>query len=111
MGVNPDESDLLLLLAIKLGHARNRAGGHRVIAAEDEGEFPRFESLEHRFRVLGAGGGDFFEILCVWIAFLLLFGNGHGDVAAVFDYVSQRFQPRFQTGNAHGGRSHVYPAA
>src|SRR5258708_24770477 len=40
MGVNPDESDLLLLLAIKLGHARNPAAGHPLIPPHHHRAFP-----------------------------------------------------------------------
>jgi hypothetical protein len=90
--VDPDEADASGSAAIELGNPSHGACGHRVIAAQDERHLPGFERLEHQFGVLGAGGGDFFQIFRVRIAFLLLFGDGHGDVAAVFHHVSQSFE-------------------
>ena len=38
-------------------------------------------------------------------------GNFDADVAAVGDLVAQRLKPRFKSGHAHGGGSHVHAAA
>src|SRR5262249_19815879 len=106
MRVNPDQPDLLFLhaalFAIELRHTGHRTRSHRVVAAKDQRYFPAFQRLVHGLRMFGAGGGNFFQILGTRIAFLLLLRNSHGDIAAVFHYVSQSFQPRFQAGHAHG---------
>ena len=111
VGVDPDQSDFLVLAAIELGDAGHRSRRHRVVAAQHQRNLAGFQRLQHQFGVLGAGGGDFFQILRVGSAFLLLFRDGDGNIAAVFDHVSQGFQARFQAGDAHRRRPHVDAAA
>jgi hypothetical protein len=47
----------------------------------------------------------------VSVALFFLFGDGDGDIAAIFHFVAKRFQSRFETGDAHGGRAHIDAAA
>jgi hypothetical protein len=82
-----------------------------MIATEDERNLAGFERLQHKVGALGAGGGDFLEVFGVGRAFFFLLGDGHGHVAGVFDNVADGFEARFQSGNAHRGRTHVNPAA
>src|SRR5208283_585016 len=82
-----------------------------MIATKDERNFARFERLQDEVSTLGAGRGDFLEVLGIGRAFFLLLGDGDGDIAGVFDNVSNGFKARFQFGNADSGRSHVNPAA
>ena len=86
-------------------------GGHRVISAQRDRNFACFKRLEHQLRVLGAGRSNFFQILGVGIAFFFLLRNGYGNVAAVFDFVPERFEARFESGDAHRGRPHIDAAA
>ena len=90
--VNPEQSDLLVLPAIEFGNARYRSGRDGMVSAKHERDLAGFKSLENKFGALGAGGGDFFQVFRVGGAFLLLFGNGDGDVAAVFDVVAERLR-------------------
>ena len=73
--------------------------------------FACFQSLQDKFRVLGAGGRDLFQIFRVRVAFFLLLGDGDGDVAAVLDDVAEGFETSFKAGDAHCRRAHVYAAA
>ena len=109
--VDPDQPDLLILLAVELGHARDRSGRNRVVATEHERDFAGFERFHDQFGALGAGGGDFFQIFRVGGAFLFLFGDGDGDVAAVFDVVADGFEARFEAGDTNGRGAHVDAAA
>ena len=111
VGVDPDQADALVLAAVELGDAGDRAGCHGMVAAQHQRDFAGFERLDHQFGVLGAGGGDFFQIFGVRVAFFFLLGNGDGDVAAVFDLVAEGFQARFEAGHAHGRGAHVDAAA
>ena len=105
------KSDSLVLTAIKFGNARDRAGSHGMISAKRQRNLAGFQRLEHQFRMLGAGGRDLFQIFGVGVAFLFLLRDGDGDVAAVFHFVAERFEPGFQSGHADGGRAHVDAAA
>ena len=111
VGVDPEEADFLVLAAVELGDAGDRAGRDRVIAAEDEGTLPASSVFSTRSALLGAGGGDFLEILGVGGAFFLLLGDGDGDVAGIFDNVADGFEAGFESGDADGGRAHVDAAA
>src|SRR5258708_4227493 len=82
-----------------------------MIAAEDERNFASFERLQHQIGALYTCGSDFLEVFRVGRAFFFLFGDGDGDVAGVFDNVSDGFEARFESGNADGGRTHVNAAA
>src|SRR5579859_7504391 len=82
-----------------------------MIATEDERNFAGFERLQDQVGALGAGGGDFLEVLGVGGAFFFLFRDGDGDVAGVFDNVSDGFEAGFESGYANGGRAHVNTAA
>jgi hypothetical protein len=42
---------------------------------------------------------------------VFLFGEIYRDVATVLDLVAERFEARFETGDAHGGGSHIDAAA
>src|SRR5437773_1634792 len=61
--------------------------------------------------MLGASRSDFFQVFRVRIAFLLLLGNGDGNIAAVFHHVAQGFETRLQPSNANSRRTHVYASA
>ena len=82
-----------------------------MISAEGQRNFSGLERLDHQLRMLGAGRGDFLQILRVRVAFFLLFRHGDGDVAAVFDLVAERLEARFESGDADRRRSHVDAAA
>src|SRR5882762_6725126 len=82
-----------------------------MIAAEDERNFAGFERLQYQIGALDAGGGDFLEIFGVDGAFFFLLGDGYSDVAGIFDYVSNRFEAGFESGDADGGRPHINAAA
>jgi hypothetical protein len=57
-----------------------------VVASQDYGCLAGLQSLQHQFSVLSAGSNDFFQILGPGMAFLLLLGEGDGDVAGVFHH-------------------------
>ena len=101
----------MILAAVELGDAGDGAGGHGMIAAERQRDFSGLERLDHQFGMFRAGGGDFFQIFGVRVAFFFLLGNGDGDVATVFDVVPERFEPRFEAGDANGRWAHVDAAA
>src|SRR5271169_156098 len=82
-----------------------------MITAEDERNFAGLERLQHQVGALGAGGGDFLEIFGVGRAFFLLLGDGNGDVAGIFDDVSDGFETGFEPSDADGRRTHVNAAA
>ena len=108
VGVDPDEADALVLPAIEFGNARDGACRHGVISAEARAALvPASSVLSTKFGVLGAGRGDFFQVLRVGGAFLFLFRDGDGDVAAVFHLVPQSFEARFKSGDAHRRRPHI----
>ena len=111
VGVNPDQSDLLVLAAIKLGHACHRSRRHRVVSAQHQRNFAGFQRLQDQFGMLGAGGGDFLQILRMGSALLLLFGDRDGNIAAVFDDVADGLETGFEPGDTNRGRAHVHAAA
>ena len=76
MRVDPDQTDVLLLLAIELGNASDCSGGNGMIAPQHQRDFACLERLHDQVRALGAGRGDFFQIFRVGRAFFLLFGDG-----------------------------------
>src|SRR5258708_3600078 len=78
-----------------------------MIAAQDKRNFAGFERLQYQVGALDAGGSDFFEVFGVSRSFFFLFGDSDGDVASVFDNVSNAFKARFESGNADGGRPHI----
>src|SRR5260370_14188900 len=82
-----------------------------MIAAEDERNFASFERLQHQIGALYTCGSDFLEVFGVGRAFFFLFGDRDGDVAGVFDNVSDGFEARFESSDANGGRTHVNAAA
>src|SRR5258708_1192991 len=82
-----------------------------MITAQDERNFAGFERLQYQVGALDAGCGDFFEVFGVSRSFLFLFGDSDGDVASVFDNVSNALKARFESGDADGGRTHVNAAA
>src|SRR5437899_11981597 len=61
--------------------------------------------------MLCTGCSDFLQIFRVGIAFLLLLGNGDGNIAAVFHHVAQGFETRLQPSNANSRRTHVHASA
>ena len=111
VGVDPDQADRLVLSAVELGDAGDRAGCHGMIPAKRQWDFPGLERLDHELRMFRAGGGDLFQIFGVRVAFFFLLGNGDGDVATVFDLVPESFQPRFEAGYAYGRGAHVDSSA
>ncbi len=82
-----------------------------MVAAEDQRNVATVEAFDHQLGVLGARRCDFFQILCVRIAFLFLLGDRDGDVAGVFYDVAERFEACFQPGDAHRRGPHVHAAA
>src|SRR6266478_6091932 len=111
VGVDPEEADFLALAAVELGHARHGTRRDGVIAAEDERNFAGFERLQYQIGALYTCGSDFLEVFRVGRAFFFLFWDGDGDVAGVFDNVSDGFETRFESSDADGGRTHVNAAA
>src|ERR1700730_19131402 len=81
-----------------------------MIAAQNERNFAGFERLQYQVGALDAGGGDFLEIFGVGRPFFFLFRDGYGDVAGVFDNVSDGFEAGFESSDADGGRTHVNAA-
>src|ERR1700687_1707688 len=82
-----------------------------MIAAEDERNLASFERLQNEVRAFYARGSDFLEVFGVGRTFFFLLRDGHGNVAGVFDNVSDGFEARFESGDADGGRTHVNAAA
>src|SRR6516162_8042221 len=111
MSIDPDQSDTLTLPAIEFSHARHSTRGHRVVTPETKWNFPGLKRLEHKLGMLGARGGDLFQILRVRIAFFFLLGNSDGNVAAVFDFMPDYLQTCFQSCHTNGGRAHIDAAA
>src|SRR2546423_866754 len=52
--VEPDEADRLFALAVERRDARDRADGYRMVAAEDDGQFPALQNFSHVFGQLHA---------------------------------------------------------
>src|SRR5579863_7817484 len=61
--------------------------------------------------MLGASCGNLFQIFCVRVAFLLLFGDCDGHVPGVFNHMPKRLQSGLEAGYANCGRSHIHAAA
>src|SRR5579872_4795552 len=110
VGVDPNETDLLILPAIKFCHARNSSRSHGMISAQNQRHLTCLQSFQHQVSLLGAGGGNFFQILGMGIAFFLLFGDSDGDVTRIFNDVTQLLEPRFQPGHTDSRGAHVNPA-
>ena len=103
VGIDPEHADLLALAAVELGHAGDRAGGQRVVAAQHQRRHALFQGLDHRLGGAGAGLGDFLQIARVFVAEALGLGDLHADVAAVGDLVAERLKARLQ------GRPRAWP--
>jgi hypothetical protein len=78
-----------------------------VIHAKAQRDSAGFERFENQVRVLGAGRGNFFQVLGIRRAFFFLLGNRDRHVATVFHFVTESFKARFETGYANRRRSHV----
>src|ERR1700721_3386354 len=78
-----------------------------MISAEGKRNFSGLECLDHQLRMLGAGCSDLLQILRVSVAFLLLFRNRDGNVAAVFHLVSQGLKASLKSGHADRRWAHV----
>ncbi len=78
-----------------------------MITAQGQRNFSCFKRLNHQFRVLGAGRRDFLQIFGVRVAFFFLLRYGHGNVAAIFHLMPQRFQPRLEPRHSDGRRPHI----
>ena len=109
--VNPDEADLLVLAAVELRDAGHRAGSDGVIASQHHGHFAGFQRLQHQLGVLGAGRGDFFQILWRGDRLLFLLGERDRHVAGILHHVAEFFQPGLQTRHPHRRGSHIHAAA
>jgi hypothetical protein len=81
-----------------------------MIAAEDERNLAGFERLQNEVRAFYARGSDFLEVFGVGRAFFFLLWDGDGDVAGIFDNVSDGFEASFKSGDADGRRTHVNAA-
>jgi len=110
MSVDPEQSDFLVLLTVKLRNSGDCPGCNRVIAAQGERNLPRRQGLNDQLRVGCAGLGDLVESICRRVAFG--FGLQHRDrnISAVFYLVSHSLEFGLKSSNAHRGRSHVNPA-
>src|SRR6185437_1683650 len=83
VGVDPDEADFLLPLAVKGGDTGDGPGGDGVVSAEDDGAHAFFERLLDDFSSAGTGFGDLGEIAGVLLSGVFGFGDGDADVAGV----------------------------
>ena len=97
--------------AVKFGDSRDCSGSDGMVAAKHEGNLPCFEGLENEVGALGAGGGDFLQIFRVGRAFFFLLGKSDGNIAAVFDVMADGLEAGLESGDAHGGGTHVDAAA
>ena len=102
---------MLVLAAVELRDARDRAGGHGMISTKRKRDFSGFEGLDDELGMLGARGRDFFQIFRVSVAFFFLLRDGDGNVAAVLDFVTEGLEAGFQAGHADGRRSHIDAAS
>src|ERR1700740_3034959 len=107
VSIDPEQSNFLVLPAVELGDPGHGAGSDGVIAAEDERNGAGLETFEDQFGAFGAGCGDFLQIFGMGGAFLLLLGDGDGDVSAVLDDVADGSEGGFESGDADSGRAHV----
>src|SRR5579862_6441525 len=82
-----------------------------MIATEGERDFSQLQRFDYQLRVLGTGCRNFLQIFSMRVAFFLLLGDGHGNVATIFDFVAESFEARFESSNAHSRRAHVDTAA
>ena len=103
-------ADLLVSAAIELRHARDRADGQRMVAAEHQRRAALIERLHHRLGGAGAGLGNLLQVVGVLAPEALRFRDLDLDVAAVGDLVAERLKARLQSGYAHGRRAHVHAA-
>ena len=111
MRINPDQTNSLVATAIELRNSGDSSRSHRVIAAQRDRHLAGFKCLQHEFGMLGARCSNFLQILGVWLAFFFLLGDSDRHIAAVFNHVTERLQPRFQAGNADSRWPHIHPAA
>ena len=91
--------------------ARRGADGNRVIAAKNQRNHILIERFADDFGDVLAGSGDFFEVLRILLAVVLLFRLPHSNVADVFHLAAELLQPRLQAGHAQGRRPHIHAAA
>ena len=99
--VDPKAADGLLAVAVKLGCARLRADGHRVVAPERQGKAARLQGLVDPVRHLLAGFGDFVQVLGFSVAERLLLGDLDVNVSGVLDLMPQALERGIQARGAH----------
>src|SRR5689334_18144100 len=99
MRVDPEQADDLVLAPEELRYAAHRSRRHRMFAANDEWDLAAFQGLDHLLGGLGAGLRDLFQIARARMPGSLGLSERDGNVAGVFDLVSELFQPRFQSGD------------
>ena len=63
-----------------------------MISAESQRNHAGLKRLDHQLRMLGAGRGNFFQILRVGVAFFFLLRDGHSNVTAIFNLMPQRLE-------------------
>ena len=87
---------------IEPGNSGLCAHCNRVVATQRDGKTAVFHGLVDPLGGLAAGGGNLIHVLRAPVAKVLLLGNAHVDVAAVFHLVAQRLESGVQPRRAHG---------
>ena len=83
--VDPDQTNLLVLTPVELGNSGDSARPNGMVAAQNQRNLASLQSLQHQFRMLGAGRGDFLQIFCMGVARFFLFGDRHRNIARILD--------------------------
>ncbi len=107
VGIDPDNADLLVLAAVELGDTRDGTSREGMVATQHQRGHTVAEGTDDGTRGLVAGFGDLVEKTGMYVAGAAGFGNFYGHIAAVGDLVAERFEPRFQTGDAYCRGAHV----
>jgi hypothetical protein len=111
VGVEPDEADALLLLAVVARDAGDRAHRDRVVAAEHDGQASLSEHAVDGVAHGLAGVADLLQVLHVGIAGVVGLLDEDLDVAAVGHLVAERTHAGMDVRHPERGRAHVHSTA
>src|SRR2546421_7478675 len=94
-------------MTVERGDSRNRANGDRVIAAENDRQFPSLKSLLHALRQLYADRPDLVEVSELFAMRGRVSRAFEAQVAEVAHFVAKLRDSLSQSGDAHRRRAEV----
>src|SRR5262245_720804 len=107
MGVEPDQADLLLLLAVVIRQARESAHRYRVVAPENHGHASRFQHADHGPAKRFTGLPDLLEVLEARITGAPGLLDLDVQVSRVLDVVAEGAKLLVHVGTPERRRPHV----